>query len=229
MAREDARFWRERVRALRGTAAVSRAVPRCGTRGAAAAEISECKVRACVQCDGGATMPRMKELMLVAALFGALSSLRAQCVCQPTTTTNNPLIAVIGPPAWQVGGTIQDVGTIHGVCPREGCENPRPCGHNLLVDIYVTFPAASDPVPVLTLVLKTSNQFVGSFPIQPSSAVANANGTNTFHYAAPMYFDTPCDTGSGSQSGTFELQWTPPGGGAPTSSGSVTMTCSRCG
>jgi len=178
---------------------------------------------------GGSVFALVKYWFAIALFLSAVSALRAQCTCQATTTTNDPMIVVVGPPTWQVGGTIQDTGTIHGVCPREGCENPRSCGHNLLVNIYVTFPAASDPTPSLTLVLKANNNVAGSFPIQPSSAVENGDGTNTFSYAAPMYFGTPCETGLGSQSGTFELQWTPPGGGFPISSGSVTMTCSRCG
>jgi hypothetical protein len=167
-------------------------------------------------------------LFLVASLVS--SHLDAQCACVATTTPTNPYVNISGPPAWAAGGTIEDAGAIAGVCDSPPqCVQPRPCENRLVVNIWVTFPynppnAAPLPYPSADIVVGHAK-----FGISWTGASDNGNGTGTLSAVFPAVLFPACATGNGEAGGTFEIEWTGPGGGSVVRSGSANVKCKGCG
>jgi hypothetical protein len=163
---------------------------------------------------------------------------RAQdCTCNAATFPINPNLSIAGPPAWSVGGTIQDTGSAAGTCPRAGCVNPKGCSHSLLVDVWVKFPiayATSNPPqpPLLNVIVRDGEGKKISLPIGPTG-VRTTDGqppqSVIMEFRSPLTMFSPCNLGTGTGGGSFSLEWTPPGGGPAMTSGSVTVTCGGCG
>lgn len=176
----------------------------------------------------------MKKIFLELATLAALSGfLSAQCACVPSTSTSNPQINVQGPPTWTVDGFVQDLGTTPGVCVKDGCENPIGCKHKVRVQMDLSYPTGTVPAPSVDVNLKVNNQNIMSFPFpSTSSSVNQSTGTTTLHWeTAPTNFTfyVDCKASNDAVQVAGDLVFTPPGGGAPTSSGGATMTCSGCG
>ena len=177
---------------------------------------------------------------LIALLLSILLSTgaRAQdCTCNAATFPINPNLSIAGPPAWTVGGTIQDTGKVDGTCPRGGCLNPKGCAHSLFVDVWVKFPiayATSSPPqpPSLNVIVRDGEGKKISLPIGPTG-VRTTDGqppqSVIMEFRSPLTMFSPCNLGTGTGGGSFSLEWTPPGGGPARTSGSVTVTCGGCG
>jgi hypothetical protein len=170
------------------------------------------------------------ELATLAALSGLLS---AQCICVPSTAVTDPMINVQGPPTWTAGGTVQDVGTTPGVCVKQGCENPIGCEHKVRVQIDLSYPTGTVPAPSVDVNVKVNNQNIMSFPFpHMSSSVNQTTGITTLKWETEptnFKFYVDCKASNNAVQVAGDLVFTPPGGGAPTSSGGATMTCSGCG
>lgn len=180
---------------------------------------------------GGETKTPCMRIPLLATVLGFLiaDSTTGQCTCPASTATTNPVVTVAGPPAWSAGGTIQDAGTIDGICPRELCAPAQSCWNALSVNIWVTFPY--NPPPALPLPLPSANIIIGrsSFGVSWGSATNNGNGTATLSTAFPAILNPECKTGNATEGGTFELEWVGPGGGTTVRSGSANVQCKGCG
>jgi hypothetical protein len=161
-----------------------------------------------------------------------LPSLRAQCSCVANTVTNPPAFSVLGNPAWAAGGTITDAGTLPGVCPREGCEPPRGCSHNLSVNIWVSYPSGLSPAPSLQVRLADLHSDLANaslWDMLPTS-VTSGPGSTTLHYVFDAAIENACNRGTGSTGQNFTCIWKPPGGAAGSvESGSATLVCAGCG
>lgn len=178
-------------------------------------------------------MPAMKAILCVLATVEVLSgTLSAQCTCVAATAVTNPQINVQGPPAWTVGGLIQDLGTVPGVCIKQGCERHRSCSHTVRIEITLTYPTGTAPAPTLGVVLKHNNSIIGTLPFPHTSVTTNPNGATTLAWdtsANDPSFLVGCLARNQAETLAGELAFTPPGGGAPTTSGGAALTCAGCG
>ena len=147
----------------------------------------------------------------------------AQCLCSAGTATNNPSISQ---PTWCVAGTLRDLGTLSGVCAKDGCADPHPCSHFIGADFTITFIAGTTPKPSVDAVFKQNNQNTISIPLPPDLPTSS---DGSYHYVFSATVNTDCKTLTTPQMTAASLSFNPPGGGAPTASGSVVMICGGCG
>lgn len=166
----------------------------------------------------------MKIVAYVVAFLLLGMSTCAQCACGANTIPVNPNLVIAGPPAWSVGGTVTDTGTLPGVClAPPPCPGPKqPCKHNVFADVWIKFPANTNPLPVLTVKISDGTNAV-SFDLPASSGVVNPDGTWTLKYQYPLYVELACG-----QHGLITFNWSMPGGAPANQSGSVTLTCGNC-
>ncbi|MBL8723241.1 MAG: hypothetical protein JNK49_04310 [Planctomycetes bacterium] len=100
----------------------------------------------------------------------------------------------------------------------------------------LTYPTGTTPPPSVVVNLKVNNQNILSVPFPPNTVTSNSNGTTTLRWDTTgadggndLSFGVDCKASNDAQQVAGDLVFTPPGGGAPTSSGGATMTCSGCG
>lgn len=119
----------------------------------------------------------------------------------------------------------------NGRCEKTGCQPPDPktCKHPLLVDIRVTFPNGAAPPPGGVVRITSLNGDTATFGLVPTGIAIGVANT-VYSYVFNVVLESPCKAGTEAPTGgSFSLEWTPPGGGAPSSSGSVATTCAGCG
>jgi hypothetical protein len=164
----------------------------------------------------------MKKTLATVGIVLLTSSALSQCGCGAATVPFQPMLNM---GTWWVGGTILDAGTAPGRCRvQPACPNaPLPCIHNLLFDIYVAFPANTNPAPTLTVHLaQGANRAQAQIP--PSSALVLPGGQqHQFNYQYPLQASLECG-----ENGSITLVWSVPGGGPGNSSGGAALACGNC-
>lgn len=153
------------------------------------------------------------------------------CDCTSTTVPVNPNL---NGGTWSVTGTIAVDPLItdrNGRCLKAGCQPPpeKSCKHPLNVNITVTFPTAAVPPPSGSVKITSLSGETATFGLSPTG-VTIVGANTVYSYVFNITLESPCKAGTTDPTGgSFSLEWTPPGGGAATSSGSVATTCGGCG
>ena len=93
-------------------------------------------------------------------------------------------------------------------------------------DFTITFIAGTMPKPSVDAVFKQNNQNTISIPLPPDLPTSS---DGSYHYVFSATVNTDCKTLTTPQMTAASLSFYPPGGGAPTASGSVVMICGGCG
>ena len=112
----------------------------------------------------------------------------AQCLCSAGTATLDPSISQ---PTWCVAGTLRDLGTLSGVCGKDGCADPHPCSHFIGADFTITFIAGTTPKPSVDAVFKQNNQDTISIPLPPDIPTSS---DGSYHYVFSVTVKTDSKT-----------------------------------